>query len=92
MMVAITQLEGFVNVPRWWARGMTNYFSPNEYFLPDALIVSGFYPILRNKVENNGLEESELKNWYQTNSFPPDINIAQVAFWLDFTEPQELLT
>lgn len=94
MITAIARLEGFVNVPRWWGRGMSKYFSVSECFLPDALHLSGFYPILSQRVERtaqfpNDNEEIEFKNWCQLNSFPPTCNKTQVAFWLDFNDPEE---
>ncbi|HIK04127.1 MAG TPA: hypothetical protein IGS40_05345 [Trichormus sp. M33_DOE_039] len=94
MITAIARLEGFVNVPRWWGRGMSKYFSVSECFLPDALHLSGFYPILSQRVERtaqfpNDTEEIEFKNWCQLNSFPPTCNKTQVAFWLDFNDPEE---
>jgi hypothetical protein len=95
MMEAIARLEGFVNVPRWWGRGMSNYFSVTECFLPDALRLSGFYPIL-SKIQSaertqSDPEEAELRKWYQGNAFPQECNITQVAFWLDFSEPEEFV-
>ncbi|WP_448265854.1 TfuA-like protein [Nostoc sp. DSM 114159] len=94
MMEAIARLEGFVNVPRWWGRGMSNYFSVTECFLADALRLSGFYPILSKKVhlaEQTQSWETDLKNWRQVNAFPQVCNITQVAFWLDFSEPEEFV-
>ncbi|MDZ8240504.1 MAG: TfuA-like protein [Nostoc sp. ChiQUE01a] len=96
MMEAIARLEGFVNVPRWWGRGMSNYFSVTECFLPDALRLSGFYPILSKIIESaeqtqSDPWEAELRNWLQTNAFPQECNITQVAFWLDFSEPEEFV-
>ncbi|MGV0106689.1 TfuA-like protein [Nostoc sp. DSM 114160] len=94
MMEAIARLEGFVNVPRWWGRGMSNYFSVTECFLPDALRLSGFYPILSKRVqlsEQTQSWETDLKNWRQVNAFPQACNITQVAFWLDFSEPEEFV-
>ncbi|MDZ7964556.1 MAG: TfuA-like protein [Nostoc sp. DedSLP03] len=94
MMEAIARLEGFVNVPRWWGRGMSNYFSVTECFLPDALRLSGFYPILSKKVhlaEQAQSWETDLRNWCQLNAFPQVCNITQVAFWLDFSEPEEFV-
>ncbi|WP_392535225.1 TfuA-like protein [Nostoc sp. C117] len=94
MMEAIARLEGFVNVPRWWGRGMSNYFSVTECFLPDALRLSGFYPILSKKVqlsEQTQSWETDLRNWCQVNAFPQACNITQVAFWLDFSEPEEFV-
>lgn len=94
MIAVIARLEGFVNVSRWWGRGMSQYFSVSECFLTDALQLSGFYPILSKRVENtaqipNDTEEMELRNWCQINAFAPDCNKAQVAFWLDFNDPEE---
>ncbi|MEH2158473.1 TfuA-like protein [Nostoc sp.] len=94
MMEAIARLEGFVNVPRWWGRGMSNYFSVTECFLPDALRLSGFYPILSKKIqlsEQTQSWETDLRNWCQLNAFPQACNITQVAFWLDFSEPEEFV-
>ncbi|WP_445627300.1 TfuA-like protein [Nostoc sp. DSM 114167] len=94
MMEAIARLEGFVNVPRWWGRGMSNYFSVTECFLADALRLSGFYPILSKRVqlsEQTQSWETDLKNWRQVNAFPQACNITQVAFWLDFSEPEEFV-
>ncbi|MGF1936902.1 MAG: TfuA-like protein [Nostoc sp. ChiQUE02] len=99
MMEAIARLEGFVNVPRWWGqwgRGMSNYFSVSECFLPDALRLSGFYPILSKRVQlaeqtQNYPWETDLRNWRQVNAFPQACNITQVAFWLDFSEPEEFV-
>ncbi|AVH67000.1 TfuA-like protein [Nostoc sp. 'Peltigera membranacea cyanobiont' N6] len=96
MMEAIARLEGFVNVPRWWGRGMSNYFSVSECFLPDALRLSGFYPILSKIVQSaEGTQsdpgEAELRNCRQMNAFPQECNITQVAFWLDFSEPEEFV-
>ncbi|MBD2410157.1 hypothetical protein FACHB389_26280 [Nostoc calcicola FACHB-389] len=94
MMEAIARLEGFVNVPRWWGRGMSNYFSVTECFLPDALRLSGFYSILSKKFqfsEQTQSWETDLKNWCQLNAFPQACNITQVAFWLDFSEPEEFV-
>lgn len=97
MMEAIARLEGFVNVPRWWGqwgRGMSNYFSVSECFLPDALRLSGFYPILSKKVQLSEQTQSweiELRNWREVNAFPQACNITQVAFWLDFSEPEEFV-
>ncbi|MFN6527030.1 TfuA-like protein [Nostoc sp. ChiSLP03a] len=94
MMEAIARLEGFVNVPRWWGRGMSNYFSVTECFLPDALRLSGFYPILSKRVhlaEQAQNRETDLRNWCQLNAFPQACNITQVAFWLDFSEPEEFV-
>ncbi|MEH2140081.1 TfuA-like protein [Nostoc sp.] len=95
MMEAIARLEGFVNVPRWWGRGMSNYFPVSECFLPDALRLSGFYPIL-SKIQlaertQSDPGEAELRNWYQENAFPQGCNLTQVAFWLDFSEPEEFV-
>ncbi|MEH2151584.1 TfuA-like protein [Nostoc sp.] len=94
MMEAIARLEGFVNVPRWWGRGMSNYFSVTECFLPDALRLSGFYSILSKRVqlsEQTQSWETDLRNWCQVNAFPQGYNITQVAFWLDFSEPEEFV-
>ncbi|AUT00059.1 hypothetical protein CLI64_06520 [Nostoc sp. CENA543] len=96
MMTAIARLEGFVNVPRWWGRGMSEHFSVSECFLADALKLSGFYSILSKTVQSasqlqNNSEEIELRNWYQLNAFPPVCNITQVAFWLDFSEPEDFV-
>ncbi|MEH1969451.1 TfuA-like protein [Nostoc sp.] len=94
MMEAIARLEGFVNVPRWWGRGMSNYFSVTESFLPDALRLSGLYPILSKRVHLAEQTQSypgktDLRNWREVNAFPQVCNIIQVAFWLDFSEPEE---
>ncbi|AFZ26489.1 hypothetical protein Cylst_4399 [Cylindrospermum stagnale PCC 7417] len=97
MMDAIARLEGFVNVPRWWGRGMSKYFSVAESFFADALRLSGFYPIIKKRVQlstsnlQNEPWEVELKNWCQLNAFPQECNIAQVAFWLDFSTPEEFV-
>ncbi|MEH2124093.1 TfuA-like protein [Nostoc sp.] len=94
MMEAIARLEGFVNVPRWWGRGMSNYFSVTDCFFPDALRLSGFYPILSKRVqfsEQTQSWETDLRNWCQVNAFPQGCNITQVAFWLDFSEPEEFV-
>ncbi|MBD2451887.1 hypothetical protein H6G76_33160 [Nostoc sp. FACHB-152] len=96
MMKAIARLEGFVNVPRWWGRGMSQYFSVTESFLGDALKLSGFYSILSKRVQSasqqqNDSEEADLSNWYQLNAFPQECNSTQVAFWLDFSEPEEFV-
>ncbi|MBN3899802.1 MAG: hypothetical protein HWQ41_32395 [Nostoc sp. NOS(2021)] len=96
MMEAIARLEGFVNVPRWWGRGMSNYFSVSECFLADALRLSGFYPILSKRVQLSEQTQSysweaDLRNWRQVNAFPQACNITQVAFWLDFSEPEEFV-
>ncbi|MEH2076219.1 MAG: TfuA-like protein [Nostoc sp.] len=96
MMEAIARLEGFVNVPRWWGRGMSNYFSVSECFLPDALRLSGFYPILSKIIQSaertqSDPGEAELRKWFQGNAFPQGCNITQVAFWLDFSEPEEFV-
>ncbi|WP_236141519.1 TfuA-like protein [Nostoc sp. CMAA1605] len=95
MMTAIARLEGFVNVPRWWGRGMSEYFSVTECFLADALKLSGFYSILSKTVQSIAqveLEETELRDFYQLNAFPPVCNSTQVAFWLDFSEPEDFVT
>ncbi|MEH2214454.1 TfuA-like protein [Nostoc sp.] len=94
MMEAIARLEGFVNVPRWWGRGMSNYFSVTDCFLPDALRLSGFYSILSKRVqlsEQTQSWETDLRNWREVNAFPQVCNITQVAFWLDFSEPEEFV-
>ncbi|MEA5568493.1 TfuA-like protein [Anabaena sp. UHCC 0399] len=96
MMAAIARLEGFVNVPRWWGRGMSQYFSINECFLADALKLSGFYSILSKIVQSDSQlqhdpGETELRNWYQLNAFSQVCNSTQVAFWLDFSEPEEFV-
>ncbi|MEH1933597.1 MAG: TfuA-like protein [Nostoc sp.] len=96
MMEAIARLEGFVNVPRWWGRGMSNYFSVSQCFLADALRLSGFYPILSKRVQLSEQTQSysweaDLRNWRQVNAFPQVCNITQVAFWLDFSEPEEFV-
>ncbi|WP_427159566.1 TfuA-like protein [Aliinostoc sp. HNIBRCY26] len=94
MMRAIARLEGFVNVPRWWSRGMSEYFSVTECFLADALKLSGFYSILSKTVQSISqvaLEETEQQSFYQLNAFPPVCNSTQVAFWLDFSEPEDFV-
>ncbi|MEH2229402.1 MAG: TfuA-like protein [Nostoc sp.] len=96
MMEAIARLEGFVNVPRWWGRGMSNYFSVTDCFLPDALRLSGFYPILSKRVHLAEQTQSypgktDLRNWREVNAFPQECNITQMAFWLDFSEPEEFV-
>ncbi|MEH1869197.1 MAG: TfuA-like protein [Nostoc sp.] len=96
MMEAIARLEGFVNVPRWWGRGMSDYFSVTDCFLPDALRLSGFYPILSKRVHLAEQTQSypgktDLRKWCQVNAFPQVCNITQLAFWLDFSEPEEFM-
>jgi hypothetical protein len=98
----LIQLEGMVNQSRWWTWGSEG-IDPNHCFLMEAIQISGFYPLLKAQINLSPLPQkisdfkgSELdsifKDWCAGAVSSVHPNPAQIAFWLDFSDSEALMS